>query len=174
MLRGNYIDLKKINTERYIYACNIFDEFQNEIRDSYTLNDFRIRHINVIEINDLNFSPVSSFTSEGHYRASFSIRGKVNDKKKLLFIVILSLFFFFRNLFSGSRAPIAKIRLRRYIDGETLVEGGEGRSEKIIQAVRFLRRDIWKPFGRLSHNVTNSRLDDWHGERDTDGYALIA
>lgn len=129
MLRGNYIDLKKINTERYIYACNIFDEFQNEIRDSYTLNDFRIRHINVIEINDLNFSPVSSFTSEGHYRASFSIRGKVNDKKKLLFIVILSLFFFFRNLFSGSRAPIAKIRLRRYIDGETLVEGGGGGEE---------------------------------------------
>lgn len=108
MLQENYIDLKKINTERpFTFTLLIFStNFENEIQVLYAL---RFSYSPLIEINNLNFSPISSFTSEGHDRASFPIEARSTTRKTPFYrYIILPFFFFFqiRSHFAPLKMPL--------------------------------------------------------------------
>lgn len=186
MLRENYIDLKKDQYRKDVSrfnAYNIFSEFNN--RNSNLVCFIIFLSILLIEINHLNFFHASSFTSEGHDRASLST-DKVNLPRKtppfFIRFTLSSLFSFFFFKFDSISHDLSN-----------LSKSFSRKNSLTSKASTCARENRWRGEGarKLSkrffgfcavisesysadHNVTNSRLDDWHGERDTDGYALIA
>lgn len=132
----------------------------------------------LIEINHLNFFHASSFTFEGHDRASLSI-DKVNLPRKtppfFIRFTLSSLFLFF--FFSNSIPfPSISLTFRNFFHVKILLRRRHWRVEKIIGEKKkrenypsgssVSARDIWKLFGRSQRDkfeVRRLAWWTWHG-----------
>lgn len=152
MLQENYIDLKKINTERrFTFTLLIFStNFENEIQVLYAL---RFSYSPLIEINNLNFSPISSFTSEGHDRASFPIEARSTTRKTPFYrYIILPFFFFFSNSIPFRTTQNAPFLTKSFFPSRNLFRLAHASQKFAYVDSKTLEKEEWEnyPSGSVS------------------------